>query len=82
MSPKDLPRYADHLAAVQTLDGSDKSRPERCARRCWRRCMAPMTWVRWTVKNTRALEQPARGVCSVTAFDRELLRKQSDDERE
>lgn len=31
-------------------------------------------WARWTAKNIGALEQPARGVCSLTTFGRELLR--------
>lgn len=36
-------------------------------------------WARWTAKNIGALEQPARGVGSLTAFGRELLRMPSED---
>ncbi|MDN5821503.1 MAG: restriction endonuclease [Brachybacterium sp.] len=36
-------------------------------------------WARWTAKNIGTLEQPARGVCSLTAFGRELLRTPLDE---
>lgn len=36
-------------------------------------------WGRWTAKNIGALEQPARGVCSLTPLGRELLRMPPDE---